>query len=282
MRNAWVFVNLAVVLFTPLSYAQRPSSPSTATGVMSAEEIFERFASRIVFLTCHGSPKESVLGSGVLISADGLIITNAHLVKRCQAMTATHIDGSSRHAYDAKLKYYDLNADMAVLKIESSGLDFFQLAARPVRIGERVFAIGNPKGLEQTISEGIVSGNREEDGLKWIQHTAPISPGNSGGALISSRGELLGINTFSIEESQNLNFAIPVPAVALAYSGARALTGVLKFPVTPSVDKPSVRPTQETGTPTAIHPVPPCFRRAPSQDEPAPKTETASALDRCP
>jgi hypothetical protein len=87
--------------------------------------------------------------------------------------------------------------------------------------------------LEQSISEGIVSGNRDEDGVSWIQHSAPISPGSSGGALLSSRGELLGINSFLVQESQNLNFAVPAATLARALSGARNLADFLKYPPAP-------------------------------------------------
>jgi TPR repeat protein len=128
------------------------------------------------------------------------------------------------------LKYYDEQTDTAVLKIAGHDLDFFSVLARPVRVGERIYAIGNPRGFEQSISEGIVSGNREIEGTLWIQHSAPISPGSSGGALISSRGELLGINSRFRKESQNLNFAVPVATLARALSGARTLVGFLKFP----------------------------------------------------
>ena len=84
--------------------------------------------------------------------------------------------------------------------------------------------------MEQSISEGIVSGNREQDDVSWIQHSAPISPGSSGGALISSRRELLGINSRYRKESQNLNFAVPAATLRTALSEARRMPGVLDFP----------------------------------------------------
>ena len=121
-------------------------------------------------------------------------------------------------------------SDTAVLKIPGQGFDFFAVTTRAVRVGERVYAIGNPQGLEQSMTDGIVSGLRNEDATQWIQHSAPISPGSSGGALISSRGELLGINSFLLKESQNLNFAVPSATLTQAISGARTLAGLLKFP----------------------------------------------------
>ena len=230
---------LAVLLLVPCVLAsqappesQPPNSsrPSRVAGEMSAEDIFKRFANRILFLTCEEPADESSLASGVLVSADGFIVTNAHVVQSCRSMTATYISGASRRSYEPVLKYYDEQSDAAVLKIPAEGLDFFDVLVRAARIGERVYAIGNPRGLEQSISEGIVSGNREQDGVPWIQHSAPISPGSSGGALISSGGELLGMNSRSRRESQNLNFAVPAATLAGAVSRARALAGVLDLP----------------------------------------------------
>ena len=197
---------------------------------MSAETIFSRFAGRILFLTCDESADESALASGVLVSADGFIVTNAHVVEGCRNMSATLIRGKSRQSYVPVLKYYNEQGDVAVIKIAGHGFDFFGLPMHPAQIGERVYAIGNPRGLEQTISEGIISGNREFDGTSWVQHSAPISPGSSGGALISSRGELIGINAYLLTESQNLNFAVPAPTLAAALKRARVVTGALKYP----------------------------------------------------
>lgn len=225
------------------------SSPRSAgtTSELSAEEIFSRFAGRILFLTCDESASDSTLASGVVVSADGFIVTNAHVVEGCGRMTATYISETSRQSFEPLLKYYDEKSDIAVIKIEAEGLDFFQLPSRSARVGERVYAIGNPRGLEQSISEGIVSGRRVEDGMSWIQHSAPISPGSSGGALLSSRGELLGINSFLLKESQNLNFAVPAATVAGALSTAQNLTGTLKFPA------PLAKPAQ---APTSVLPQP--------------------------
>jgi hypothetical protein len=197
---------------------------------MSAETIFSRFASRILFLTCDESADESALASGVLVSADGFIVTNAHVIEGCRNMTATLIRGKSRQCYVPVLKYYNEQDDVAVVKIAGHDFDFFGLPMHPAQIGERVYAIGNPRGLEQTISDGIISGHREFDGTSWIQHSAPISPGSSGGALISSRGELVGINAYLLTESQNLNFAVPAPTLATALKRARVVAAALKFP----------------------------------------------------
>ena len=255
---------LAALLLTPHSLkSQSPPPPRRAansshdaggTGEMSAEEIFRRFASRILFLTCDESEETSGLASGVLVSADGFIVTNAHVVEGCRSMTATYINAAMRRSYEPVLKYYDERSDTAVLKIPDQGLDFFDVPARAVRIGERVYAIGNPRGLEQSISEGIVSGNREEDGLVLIQHSAAISPGSSGGALLSSRGELLGINSFVLRESQNLNFAVPAHTLAQAVSTARTAISSLNFPPVPEI--PGSQIPREAKTNPAERPQP--------------------------
>ena len=208
-------------------------------------------------LSCDGSGDDLKQASGVLIASDGFIATNAHVVEGCRGMTATQIVGTVRRSYNAVLKYYDETHDAAILKIDGDGFEFFGLLSATIHIGERVYAIGNPRGLEQSISEGIVSGIREEDGILWVQHSAAISPGSSGGALISSRGDLLGINSWSLKESQGLNFAVPVSTVASAYSGARAIQGSLTFPRSsvfaapaPAADVPQKQPSLPRAPPS--------------------------------
>jgi S1-C subfamily serine protease len=218
----------------PQSHSQSSSHSGRAPSEMTAEQVFRRVASRIVFLTCDVSEPETYLASGVLVSGDGFIVTNAHVVERCRTITATYIDGSSQRSFDSTLRYYDKRTDTAVLKLQAQGLEHFDLGPwqkyQQVRAGARVYAIGNPRGFAQTISEGLVSGIRDENGVSWIQHSAPISPGSSGGALISSQGDLVGINSFLLENSQNLNFAVPAATLSTALSAARAKTGYLGFP----------------------------------------------------
>jgi len=121
-----------------------------AAAEMRAEEIFSRLAPRVLFLTCDLSTDDETQASGVLVSADGFFVTNAHVVEGCRSLTATYISGASRRPYRAQLKYYDKKSDTAVLKIEGRDFDFFNLIARNVLVGARVYAIGNPRGLEQS------------------------------------------------------------------------------------------------------------------------------------
>jgi trypsin-like peptidase len=143
----------------------------------------------------------------------------------------------------------DPERDIAVLKVNSSSalpfLDCLGQGHSPPRVGERVYAIGNPKGLSNTISEGILSALRAIDNEDVIQHTAAISPGSSGGALLDANGVLLGINSWQMTEGQNLNFAIPAKYLAAALIAARNVNEPVGFP--PEAGAPAERPGQEGG-----------------------------------
>lgn len=108
----------------------------------------------------------------------------------------------------------DRKNDLAAVKVKASGTPSLELASKLPEIAEKVFAIGNPKGLQNTISEGLVSGLRGPERQSCIQTTAAISPGSSGGPLVNARGEVVGVTTFYLSEGQNLNFAMPAALVA--------------------------------------------------------------------
>ncbi len=156
------------------------------------------------------------LGSGVIYDAkNGYIITNSHVIDKAEEITVTLANGQS---YDAKLIGKDPGADIAVIQIEAENLEQIQLGDSEIlRQGDFVVAIGNPFGLGQTVTDGIVSAlGRSGLGIEsyenFIQTNAEINPGNSGGALVNLRGELIGINTAIYGRSGNIGigFAIPV------------------------------------------------------------------------
>ena len=157
---------------------------------------------------------ESSLGSGVIVSANGYILTNHHVIAGADDVVVELKDG---RVSQASVVGTDLDTDIAVLKIELNNLPKLILTTSPGRVGDLVFAIGNPFGVGQTVTMGILSATgRNQVGLAnyedFIQTDAAINPGNSGGALINVRGELVGINTAIFTRSGGSNgigFAIP-------------------------------------------------------------------------
>jgi len=157
------------------------------------------------------------LGSGVILTKDGYIVTNNHVVSGADEISVT-IHGSDKEYY-AKLIGTDKGSDLAVIKIEAEDLKPIKLArAEDIRLGDVVFAIGNPFGIGETVTQGIVSAlNKHSMGINqyenFIQTDASINPGNSGGALVDSRGALIGINAAILSKSggnNGIGFAIPV------------------------------------------------------------------------
>jgi S1-C subfamily serine protease len=152
------------------------------------------------------SRREGVLGSAVAISVDHAI-TNCHVVQNQPVITV--IDEARSYVLRATVVRAHQSTDRCFIRVDGrlqpiSGVR----RARDVAIGERVYTIGNPSGLTRTLGEGLISGLRRLDGVTYIQTTAQVSPGSSGGALVDERGSLLGITTFLLKDGQNLNFAI--------------------------------------------------------------------------
>ncbi len=159
--------------------------------------------------------KETSLGSGVILTADGLLLTNRHIIKDADEIRVVLAEGRS---LDVSVVGFDPETDLAVLKANATGLPAITVG-RPqsLRVGDVVLAIGNPFGIGQTVTMGIVSATgRSHLGLTsiedFIQTDAAINPGNSGGALVDAQGRLVGINTAIYSESggsQGVGFAIP-------------------------------------------------------------------------
>jgi serine protease Do len=169
----------------------------------------------------EGTVKLKSLGSGVIVDKGGLIVTNAHVVHRATTIYAVLRDGTVAEAKIVKVNAVD---DLALIRIEPGrGLRAVRFAdVKTLMIGETVVAIGNPLGLENSVTTGVISGvnrvfkNTECDyacsGL--LQTDASINPGNSGGALLNMDGELVGINLAVVLGAQNIGFAVPVDKVA--------------------------------------------------------------------
>lgn len=151
-------------------------------------------------------------GSGFFVSDDGTFVTNYHVIERASRVHVKLENGAFYEA--AGLLASDPGRDLAILKIRGRGFAAIPLATREPELGEEVVAVGSPFGLEATVSTGIVSAIRSDDaGEKYIQTTAPLSSGSSGGALLSLDQEVVGVTTLQVREGQNLNFAIPASDV---------------------------------------------------------------------
>lgn len=184
------------------------------------------------FFEGFGRPEprvQSSLGSGVILSSDGIVVSNYHVVGMATDIRVVLTD---RREFSAKVLLGDQDSDLAILQLEGAR-DLPSLSLRnsdSVEVGELVLAIGNPFGVGQTVSSGIVSGLARSGGVRgsgrgyFIQTDAPINPGNSGGALIDISGRLIGINTQIVTRSGGSNgigFAIPANLVAAFVEQAR-------------------------------------------------------------
>lgn len=193
----------------------------TARNPFAGDPFYERF---------YGQQKSNSLGSGVIVSADGLIVTNNHVIEGADELTVVLSD---RREFKAKLEAADPRTDIALLRIDAKGETLPSLSFRDsdtVEVGDLVLAVGNPFGVGQTVTQGIVSAvARTNTGISdfqsFIQTDAAINPGNSGGALVDSQGRLIGINTAIFSRSGGsvgIGFAIPANLVKATIDGARS------------------------------------------------------------
>jgi Do/DeqQ family serine protease len=160
--------------------------------------------------------RQSALGSGVIVNGDGYILTNYHVIDGAEQVK---VDLNDNRTLSAKVIGSDPPSDLAVLKVDASNLPVLQLGnSDDVRVGDVVLAIGNPLGVGQTVTMGIISAKGRQTGLSngsfedFLQTDAPINQGNSGGALVNTNGELVGINSQILSQSGGsigIGFAIP-------------------------------------------------------------------------
>ena len=184
--------------------------------------------------------RQRTIGSGVIVDPDGYIITNAHVVGGAQRVrvvltspsaveSASALIETERKTLDANIVGLDTDLDLALLKVEATGLTALTIGSyNKIRQGELVFAFGSPEGLQNSVTMGVVSSvARQPDpdrAVVYIQTDAPINPGNSGGPLVDVDGNLVGINTFILSQSggsEGLGFAIPSSVVKYVYRQLR-------------------------------------------------------------
>ncbi|MEW6211883.1 MAG: S1C family serine protease, partial [Acidobacteriota bacterium] len=182
---------------------------STTSG-QTAKEIANYASPSVVLLVgTNAKGKPVSLGSGFFVRED-VIATNYHVIKGSKRLYIKLI-GQRKLWPIEKVLASDSQRDLAILRISSITRKPLSLGdSDSLATGEDVYAIGNPEGLESTFSQGIVSGFRQFDGKRYIQITAPISQGSSGGPILGKSGDVVGITVGTLRQGQNLNFAIPV------------------------------------------------------------------------
>lgn len=233
-------VGLSAAMASPLAYALEP------------RDVFAKAAPSVVVITAQAQSDKVSRGSGVALSSD-VVATNCHVVYGASRIQVA-VD---QRDYEADIIIVARERDICLLRVRSAALRPVAIASpRSIRTGDRVYSIGSPRGLELTISEGLVSGLRMMEHGEVIQTSAPISPGSSGGGLFNVDGELIGLTTFFLKDSQNLNFAVPASAATNLLAEAarpRALTAV------PATNDPAVSDalglTKGMGPSTALKPV---------------------------
>jgi S1-C subfamily serine protease len=229
-------MRLLLVLALALLVAPAGGAAETCNEPLAA--LFERISPSVVSIQATKINKakpqrrfETVVGSGVVIEKDGQVLTNAHVVDGAASLTVT-LDSGSR--VPARVMGLDTVLDLALLRVEATNaLPAARLGdSSTVKVGDEVVTIGNPIGLDHTMTRGIVSGlNRLLPGISdepMLQTDAPINPGNSGGPLVDRCGAVIGINTFISEDAQSIGFAVPVNAAKGVLRDLREMGRVIR------------------------------------------------------
>ncbi len=210
--SRFVIVLFSPLIFLPIPYSFGQKSVSTLPFEKSVEELTKSSMPAIVVIRFTGrTGKQEGLGSGFVISKDGLIATNLHVIGEARPI-AVEIGGKeyqvkSVHASDRSL-------DLALLKIEAKDLPTLELGdSDRLKDGQDILALGHPRGLKNSVVKGVVSGRPTIDGRKMIQLAIPIEQGNSGGPVLDRQGKVQGIVTLKSLVTRNLGFAVPVNAL---------------------------------------------------------------------
>ncbi len=213
-RNGPAVVNISVTGSTRVGYDSQGQGDDAASADDPLFEFFRRFQNPQGRSSAREVPVRGH-GSGFIVSADGVIMTNAHVVRGASEVMVKLTD---RREFRAKVLGSDPKTDIAILKIEAQNLPLVALAAKDtLRVGEWVLAIGSPFGFDSTVTAGVVSAKGrslpDDSNVPFIQTDVAINPGNSGGPLFNARGEVIGVNSQIFSQTggyQGLSFAIPI------------------------------------------------------------------------
>jgi serine protease Do len=258
---------------TPDKNAGKPKASAAETRTVESSDTLEKLNSALESLAARVSPavvqilvtgygplreedrsqtafivRQKAVGSGVIVDPSGYIMTNAHVVEGAQRIrvalplpmgdSAGQVPIGKRRILEARLVGQHKDTDLALLKIDETDLPTLALLSQRAHVGQLVFAIGSPEGLQNSVTMGVVSAlARQPDATKpitYLQTDAPINPGNSGGPLVDMNGAVLGINTFILSQgggSEGLGFAIPARVVDFVYHSLRKYGHVHKVEI---------------------------------------------------
>ncbi len=220
-----VCVLLVVFSLSSICLGQPSQSPRPAPA--TPRDIAQVALKSVVLLEMNDSNDQPLgLGSGFFVS-DDIIATNAHVLEGASSGTAKLVGGTSKLQILGTIAL-DVHVDLALLKVNGSAPSLSLGPNASPAVGDQVYVVGNPLGLEGTFSEGIISGIRRPDSDSILQMTAPISPGSSGGPVMDSSGAVIGIAEATFSNGQNLNLAVPVSYLARLMASVSA-----GAPVTP-------------------------------------------------
>ena len=210
-------------------------APSLAIG-LTPQEIYKKASPSICLVEATNSVGDTSIGTGFLIDSKGQVATNLHVIKGAVSIKVT-----CSHRSSASTKYFDAkqSTDLAVLETSLQGLESLTISKSSPEIGQPVVVIGNPKGLRNSLTQGLVSNLHQYEGNEFLQIDAAINPGNSGGPVFDEKGEVIGIATFAYKGAQNINFALSV----------NAFTQLSRIPKELSVDLPPEKISEPTPPP---------------------------------
>ena len=200
---------LPILLLLALTLPLHAEAPAE----LSVEQVAERCRPSVVVVTSGGrDDSRRGLGTGFVLTPDGLIATNLHVIGEGRAIAVELADGKK---YDVVAVHAtDRAADLAIIRIAAKNLPALELGdSDKLKDGQAIVALGNPQGLKHSVVGGVVSGRRVFDGRNMIQLAIPLEPGNSGGPLLDRTGKVQGLLTMKSAVTENLGFAMPVNAL---------------------------------------------------------------------
>ncbi len=199
----------ALLIFSLLVPCGSHASAAGPPVELTSEQLFAKVSPAVAKIHVYGpDSKIKSQGSGFFVSPEGLLVTNYHVM--VGAASAKVVLGDGKTIAVSGIAASIPAKDLILLKVDASKISFLWMSQGLPKVGAKVFAVGSPKGLTNTISEGLVSGHRKlSEDLSLLQTTAAISSGSSGGPLLTTSGEVVGVTTAAWRSGQNLNFAIP-------------------------------------------------------------------------